>query len=169
MLVPLVVRQNSGDLYPSWEMVPRCTREQILELGHFLFPMLAEKEIVFRESDFRDHGLSQGAQNTGFLVSCDQQYFASQSQWQTTHLAVQEYLAALYVASSCPRPKDITWLVHRLGAGTGHLSTFWCLLATLLPPSSQEALLEGILVWPSSHVSICADLHADSLLQCSPN
>ena len=149
MLVLLVIRQNTQQLYPMWSAVPRLFQEQILELGRFLFMMLLENKIVFSENDFYRYGLSADARGTGFLVPCDRLLSSSVCQWQLSHLAIQEFLSALFVAFTCPRPEDITWLVDSVTPDRAHMSTFWCLLAAHLSTDAREALLQGILTKPA--------------------
>ena len=145
MIVLLVIRQNTQQLYPMWSAVPRLFQEQILELGRFLFMMLLENKIVFSENDFYRYGLSADTRGTGFLVPCDRLLSSSVCQWQLSHLAIQEFLSALFVAFTCPRPEDITWLVDSVTPDRAHMSTFWCLLAAHLSTDAREALLQGIL------------------------
>ena len=174
MLVLLVIRQNTQQLYPMWSAVPRLFQEQILELGRFLFMMLLENKIVFSENDFYRYGLSADARSTGFLVPCDRLLSSSVCQWQLSHLAIQEFLSALFVAFTCPRPEDITWLVDSVTPDRAHMSTFWCLLAAHLSTDAREALLQGILTKPAGDFqpvdmkrSAEGTSHLDRLLFCT--
>ena len=174
MLVLLVIRQNTQQLYPMWSAVPRMLQEQILELGRFLFMMLLENKIVFSENDFNRYGLSAEARCTGFLVPCDRLLSSSICQWQLSHLAIQEFLSALFVAFTCPRPEYITWLVDSVTPDRAHMSTFWCLLAAHLSTDAREALLQGILTKPAEEFqpvdmkrSAEGTSHLDCILFCT--
>ena len=174
MLVLLVIRQNTQQLYPMWSAVPRLFQEQILELGRFLFMMLLENKIVFSENDFYRYGLSADARGTGFLVPCDRLLSSSVCQWQLSHLAIQEFLSALFVAFTCPRPEDITWLVDSVTPDRAHMSTYWCLLAAHLSTDAREALLQGIFTKPAGEFqpvdmkrSAEGTSHLDRLLFCT--
>ena len=165
MLVLLVIRQNTGKFCSDWSLVSRPLQETILELGQFLFAMLLRNKIVFSEEDFDEHGLSEDARSVGFLVPCDHPGPLSVVQWQLSHLAVHEFLSALYIAFTCSEPEDISWLVDSITPGRAHMSTFWCLLSAFLSVDGRDALIKGILTEPPK----CQQLTAQpgQLLFCS--
>ena len=147
-LILSVIRQNTGSVHKDWSSVGRVLREQILELGHFAFLMLVEKKILFTDADLEGQKLSGEARSLGLLVACEPLSYPSVNQWQFSHLSIQECLASHYIACSSPNAGDIEFLVRQVGALTGHLSTFWCLLASQLTPDVKEALIAAILTQP---------------------
>eukprot|EP00117_Sycon_ciliatum_P007459 scpid30467/ scgid10554/ Protein NLRC3 len=144
-----IIQQRSGVRYPTWRSLPRHTREDILELGRFALTTLAQRKIIFDNTDFDMYSLSKNAKMLGFLVECDSGPFvqstAFDEQWQFSHLTVHEYIAARYILSTSPSPSDMRWLVRELGVTNGHLSTFWCFVAGELSWESKEALLQSML------------------------
>eukprot|EP00117_Sycon_ciliatum_P042348 scpid72996/ scgid30823/ len=153
-LVLHMIQQRSGGFHRDWNSLPRTIQEDILELGHFALITLVQKKIIFEEKDFEEHGVSEKSRLLGLLVTCDSgsSLPCVRDQWQFSHLSVQEYLAARYILSTCPTASDIRWLVSHLGADTGHLSTFWCLLASELSDESTEALIRSILIYDEDNV-----------------
>ena len=144
-LILSMIRQNTESAYPDWVSVPRLLQEQILELGHFAFVSLMKKKVVFSDSDLDAEQVSRESRSLGVLVACESLSYPSITQWQFSHLSVQECLASLYMASTNPDASDVEYLVRQVGALTGHLSTFWCLLASQLTAVSRESLIASIL------------------------
>ncbi|XP_065190533.1 uncharacterized protein LOC135821389 isoform X1 [Sycon ciliatum] len=144
-LILSMIRQNTESAYPDWVSVPRLLQEQILELGHFAFVSIMKKKVVFSDSDLDAEQVSRESRSLGVLVACESLSYPSITQWQFSHLSVQECLASLYMASTNPDASDVEYLVRQVGALTGHLSTFWCLLASQLTAVSRESLIASIL------------------------
>ena len=144
-LILSMIRQNTESACPDWVSVSRLLQEQILELGHFAFVMLVKKKVVFSDSDLDAEQVSRESRSLGVLVACESLPYSSTTQWQFSHLSVQECLASLYMASTNPDASDVDYLVRQVGALTGHLSTFWCLLASQLTAVSRESLIASIL------------------------
>ncbi|XP_065195920.1 nucleotide-binding oligomerization domain-containing protein 2-like [Sycon ciliatum] len=147
-LILSIVRQNTEIAYPDWSSIPRILKEKILELGHFAFLMLVDKKVVFIDRDLDEQQVSKESRSLGLLVACESLSYPCVSQWQFSHLSVQECLASQYIASTAPNASDVKFLVRQVGALTGHLSTFWCLLASQLAPDAKEALISAILTQP---------------------
>ena len=143
-LILSIVRQNTKSAYPDWPSVPRKLKEKILELGHFAFLMLVGKKVVFSDRDLDEQQVSKESRSLGLLVACESLSYPCVGQWQFSHLSVQECLASQYIASTAPDASDVEFLVRQVGALTGHLSTFWCLLASQLAPNAKEALISAI-------------------------
>ena len=139
----LVIRQNTEQPYASWSDVPRLPQEQILELGRFFFVMLLENKIMFSEKDFRKHHVLPEARSAGFLLPAESTSASAVCQWQLSHLAIRDFISSIYVASTCRKPVDITWLVGIVAPALSHMTGFWPLLLPQLPPAIKEALLEG--------------------------
>ena len=146
-LILSMIRQNTESECPDWVSVPRFLQEQILELGHFAFVMLMKKKVVFSDSDLDAEQVSKKSRSLGVLVACESLSYPSTTHyyWQFSHLSVQECLASLYMASTNPDASDVEYLVRQVEALTGHLSTFWCLLASQLTAVSRESLIASIL------------------------
>ncbi|XP_065190942.1 protein NLRC3-like [Sycon ciliatum] len=136
---------NDGEQYTNWDDVPDDVQENLLDLSRFAFHMLLRRKVVFTEADFKMFSLSSAARTLGMLIACDKASPLSKIQWRFSHLALQEALAARYIASRSPSAADVSWLVQRLGAFTGSLNMFWRLLATELDSESVNVLIEAIL------------------------
>eukprot|EP00117_Sycon_ciliatum_P037877 scpid35457/ scgid28243/ len=147
-LILSMIRQNTESAYPDWPSVPRILKERILELGHFAFLMLVGKKVVFSDRDLDEQQVSKESRSLGLLVACESLSYPCVGQWQFSHLSVQECLASQYIASTAPNASEVEFLVRQVGALTGHLSTFWCLLASQLAPDAKEALISAILTQP---------------------
>ena len=148
LTLSIIAQNGECKYYPNWSSVPRALRECILEIGHFSFLMLAEKKVVFSDRELDAHQLSAGSRSLGLLVACEPSGFPCENQWQLSHLSIQECLAALYMGTVCKSGNDVESLVRQMGALTGHLSTFWCLLAPQLSDTLKESLIHGILTQP---------------------
>ena len=165
-LILSIVRQNTERAYPDWPCVPRILKERILELGHFAFLMLVEKKVVFSDRDLDEQQVSKESLSLGLLVACESLSHPCVGQWQFSHLSVQECLASQYIAATVPDASDITFLVRQVGALTGHLSTFWCLLASQLVADAKEALIAAILTQPVSDEEDIRKLKACESVTC---
>ena len=130
--------------YEKMNDVPDGMQEILLHLAKFAFHMLIRRKVVFTEADFSMFALSSAARSLGLLIACDKPLSRAHPQWRFSHLALQEALAARYIASRSPSAADVAWLVQRLGAFTGSLNMFWRLLATELDSESVNALIEAI-------------------------
>ena len=136
---------SDGEQYTDWDDVPDDVQENLLDLSRFAFHMLIRRKVVFTDADFKMLSLSLAARTLGVLIACDKASPRSKTQWRFSHLALQEALAARYIASRSPIAADVAWLVQRLGAFTGNLNMFWRLLATELDSESVNVLIEAIL------------------------
>ncbi|XP_065190479.1 uncharacterized protein LOC135821343 [Sycon ciliatum] len=136
---------HDGEHYTDWDDVPDDVQENLHDLSRFTFNMLIRRKVVFTDADFKMFSLSSAARTLGMLIACDTASPQSRAQWRFSHLALQEALAARYIASRSPSAADVTWLVQRLGAFTGSLNMFWRLLATELDSDSVNVLIEAIL------------------------
>ncbi|XP_065193861.1 protein NLRC3-like [Sycon ciliatum] len=152
---------SDGEQYTDWDDVPDDVQENLLDLSRFAFHMLIRRKVVFTDADFKMFSLSLAARTLGLLIACDKASPRSKTQWRFSHLALQEALAARYIASRSPIAADIAWLVQRLGAFTGSLNMFWRLLATELDSESANVLIKAILnpQSPSSSQPQNADQH----------
>ncbi|XP_065190494.1 uncharacterized protein LOC135821355 [Sycon ciliatum] len=136
---------HDGEHYTDWDDVPDDVQENLHDLSRFAFNMLVRRKVVFTDADFKMFALSSASRTLGMLIACDTTSPQSRAQWRFSHLALQEALAARYIASRSPSAADIAWLVQRLGAFTGSLNMFWRLLATELDSESVNVLIEAIL------------------------
>ena len=107
--------------------------------------MLVGKKVVFSDRDLDEQQVSKESRSLGLIVACESLSYPCVGQWQFSHLSVQECLASQYIASTAPNASEVEFLVRQVGALTGHLSTFWCLLASQLAPGAKEALISAIL------------------------
>ena len=150
LMVLRSAESRDGKFYEKWEHLPVRFRQTVLELGRFAFCMLVKQCLVFNVDDLVRCGVSEEAQLLGFLVVCESDVSddgsVSERQWRFSHLTLQEYFAALFVAlSSHMFPGKVARLVEVLGPRSGHLSTFWQLLAGHLDHDCVNSLLHGIL------------------------
>ena len=150
LMVLRSAESRDGKFYEKWEHLPVRFRQNALELGRFAFRMLVEQRLVFNVDDLVRCGVSDEAQLLGFLVACESDVSddgsVSERQWRFSHLTLQEYFAALFVAlSSHMFPGKVVCLVEVLGPRSGHLSTFWQLLAGHLDHDCVNSLLHAIL------------------------
>ena len=124
-----------------------------MELGNFAFRMLADKVLVFEQKHFEACQLSEESQSLGLLVSCEDVGRSHSLQWMFAHLTMQEALAARFIASRI-KVTDVAWLVGILGPLTGHLSTFWRLLAAELNAESVADLISSFIALPHQEISV---------------
>ena len=141
---------RDGIFYKKWKPLPDSFRKNVLELGRFAYRMLVEQRLVFNVDDLVRCHVSEEVQLLGFLVACESDVSDDGSvierQWRFSHLTLQEYFAALFVAlSSHMFPGKVVRLVEVLGPRSGHLSTFWQLLAGHLDHDCVNSLLHAIL------------------------
>ena len=164
MILRLAGRRHSTK-FDSWDEIPADTRQQILELGKFAFHMLRLQHFVFTEADLQKFSMSKEAIQLGFLVTSDRSPSSRKKQWRFSHLTFQENLSAKFVAS-CKNmsPKYIIHLVESLGPQSGHLRTFWILLAAQLSFSLLETLVNSLATRRRREIPcIEPDANADSL------
>ena len=150
LMVLRSAESRDGIFYEKWEHLPVSFRQNVLELGRFAYRMLVEQRLVYNVDDLVRCGISEEAKLLGFLVACESDVSddgsVSERQWRFSHPALQEYFAALFVAlSSHMFPGKVVRLVEVLGPRSGHLSTFWQLLAGHLDHDFVNSLLHGML------------------------
>ena len=144
MILRLAGKRHS-QRFNSWEDIPEDTRQQILELGKFAFRMLQCQRLVFTEADLRKFAMSDEAKLLGVLLTTDRSPAIREEHWRFSHLTFQENLSAKFVAfAGCLTPKYIVHLVESLGPRSGHLRTFWILLAAQLDSPCLETLVNSL-------------------------
>ena len=144
MILRLAGKRHS-QRFNSWEDISEDTRQQILELGRFAFRMLQCQRLVFTEADLRKFAMSDEAKLLGVLLTTDRSPAIREEHWRFSHLTFQENLSAKFVAfAGCLTPKYIAHLVESLGPRSGHLRTFWILLAAQLDSPCLETLVNSL-------------------------
>ena len=141
-----IAESRSKKSFTSWKDLPSDLRKSVIDLGEFAFRMLLAKRLCFSESDIMGYSLSENVA-LGMLVTCEpDSVLARERQYRFSHLVLQESFSALFVAPSGRLyPSKIARLVEALGAPTGHLSTFWQLLAAHLDSESMDCLCNSLL------------------------
>ena len=142
----LHVVERRGKPCNSWTKVPEVQRALIIQLSEFAFHMLLKQQLVFTDEDLRAYGVSDDAVSLGLLVSCDHSPFDLVKYCRFSHLTLQEYLSVKFVlCSGSLTVAKITWLVELLGPLSGHVRTFWVLLAGQLDHECLEYLVNALL------------------------
>ena len=130
--------------------------DKVLEVGKVVFDRLKQKDLSYFELE--DGDLSEEAIGLGFLEPVQAMSLSEEDQYGFRHLAVQEYLAALYASKKVLKTTgDAARLAEELGCGeeSGHLNTFWVFVAGLIDGSLREELFAPSLrqtcrEWPGS-------------------
>ena len=171
MLLLQVAEKQASEKYSSWDDINDDVRASILQLGQFAFEMLERQQAVFSASDLRRGKISNGSLSLGLLVS-DDDYACGGGvhQFKFSHLTLQENLAAKFKAvDRSQTPNDIVQMVATLGAKSGHLRTFWILLAAQLSHACLESLVHSLMVNMRGTQKQRHDNAASALLLAGPN
>ena len=133
--------------FANWKDLPSDFQKHVLDLGEFAFRMLLAERLCFSESEIMAHSLSKDAVLLGMLVTCEPDLLVGRErQYRFSHLILQEFLSALFVALSGQLyPGKIAKIVEALGALSGHLNTFWQLLASPLDSECMDCLCMALL------------------------
>ena len=124
----------------------------MIGLGKVAFQGLQKKQLYFTDGELVTAGMPLEALELGLLVKSESTNFWKRDEYTFSHLAVQEFLAALYVSSKVPQTDaDMAMLGESVRFGDGHLTTFWLFLAGLLEGRLIEALLSQALSDMSGH------------------
>ncbi|XP_065189086.1 uncharacterized protein LOC135819753 isoform X2 [Sycon ciliatum] len=149
-MIVQIINRNYGRKYKQWNEVPVEAQLLVMEIGQFALNMLAEKRMIFSDVDLQKHSLSENAFKLGLLVTGEESLSRNVvKQHRFSHLATQEYLAAIYLArhptqAAVNSPSSIR-LVETLGAETAHLRTFWTMLCAQLNTAQAECLVNSLL------------------------
>ena len=141
--------------------MPADFQKSILDLGEFAFRVLLAQRLCFPESEV--NACCDNAMPLGVLMSCEPDPIAGRErQYRFSHLVLQEFFSALFVAFPCHlHPDQISSLVQALGASSGHLSTFWQLLAAHLDSECMNHLCHSLLT--NEHTPVPAN-ESDAIL-----
>ena len=156
-LMILQIASSRGEKsFASWEDLPSDFQKQVLDLGEFAFRMLLAERLCFSESEIMAHSLSKEAVLLGMLVTCEPDLVVGRErQYRFSHLILQEFLSALFVALSGQLyPGKIAKIVEALGALSGHLNTFWQLLASYLDSECMDCLCNALLLRPHNPLPV---------------
>ena len=147
LMILQIAERRCMKSYKTWTDVPCHVQRDILDLGEFAFRMLVSQQLCFSESQLKEHSLSVEGISLGMLVTCEPGTAAGRErQYRFSHLVLQESLSALFVAlSSRLYPAKLVRLVEALGAGSGHLSMFWQLLASYLDKECMNCFCNALL------------------------
>ena len=91
-------RQNLKATFRNVEKAPGQLFEKVLEIGKVAFDKLKQKDLSYFELE--DDGLSEEAISLGFLEHVQAASLLMEDRYGFRHLAVQEYLAALYASKA---------------------------------------------------------------------
>ena len=156
-LMILQIASSRGEKsFANWKDLPSDFQKQVLDLGEFAFRMLLAERLCFSESEIMAHSLSKDAVLLGMLVTCEPDLLVGRErQYRFSHLILQEFLSALFVALSGQLyPGKITQIVEALGALSGHLNTFWQLLASHLDSECMDCLCSALLLCPHNPLPV---------------
>ena len=148
LMILQIAESRSKKSFKSLKELPADFQKSLLDLGEFAFRMLLAKRLCFPESEMRAFfSLCGNAAPLGMLVSCEPDPIAGRErQYRFSHLVLQEFFSALFVATSGRLyPGKIARLVEALGALSGHLNTFWQLLASQLDSECMDCLCNSLL------------------------
>ena len=142
--------------FANWKDLPSDFQKQVLDLGEFAFRILLAERLCFSESEIMAHSLSKDAVLLGMLVTCEPDLLVGRErQYRFSHLILQEFLSALFVALSGQLyPGKIAKIVEALGALSGHLNTFWQLLASHLDSECMDCLCNALLLRPHNPLPV---------------
>lgn len=154
LMILRLLSQRTHMIYRCWSSLPVELQSNVLDLGEFAMTMLLEQRLCFTDDDLLLNSVSKQVLALGFLVTCGKTANAavpSEHQWRFSHLALQEGLAAHFVAHKGPMfPEKIATMVKMLGPLSGHLNMFWPLLAARLTEECMESLADALLTQPHS-------------------
>ena len=145
LMILQIAATHSMKSYNTWDELPATFVKEVLDLGEFAFRMLVDQQLCFTESEMKKHALSKEAISLGMLVTCEPGAAGRERQYRFSHLMLQEYLSALFVALAgrlCP--DKIVNLVAALGTESGHLNMFWQFLASHLDGECMNCLCESL-------------------------
>ena len=146
LMILQIAGTHSMKSYNTWDELPATFVKEVLDLGEFAFRMLVDQQLCFTESEVNKHALSKEAISLGMLVTCEPGAAGRERQYRFSHLMLQEYLSALFVAlAGRLYPDKIVNLVAALGAESGHLNMFWQFLASHLDGECMNCLCESLL------------------------
>ena len=156
-LMILQIASSRGEKsFANWKDLPPDFQKQVVDLGEFAFRMLLAERLCFSESEIMAHSLSKEAVLLGMLVTCEPDLLVGRErQYRFSHLVLQEFLSALFVALSGQLyPGKIAKIVEALGALSGHLNTFWQLLASHLDSECMDCLCNALLLCPHNPLPV---------------
>ena len=148
LMILQIAESRSKKSFKSMKELPADFQKSLLDLGEFALRMLLAKRLCFPESEMMALSLCESAVPLGMLVSCEPDLIAGRErQYRFSHLVLQEFFSALFVAMSGRLyPGKITRLVEALGALSGHLNTFWQLLASQLDSECMHCLCNSLVL-----------------------
>ena len=125
---------------------PASLKELVIGLGKVAFQGLQKKQLYFTDVELIKAGMPLEALELGLLVKSESTNFCKRDEYTFSHLALQEFLAALYVSSEVVHTDaDMAKLVKTVHLTDDHLAMFWMFLAGLLDGSLVEVLLDRVL------------------------
>ena len=143
----------------EWVDSPAGLKELVIGLGKVALEGLQKKQLYFTDVELIKAGTPLEALELGLLVKSESTNFCKSDEYTFSHLALQEFLAALYVSSEVLQTgADMAKLLQTVRFIDGHLTMFWMFLAGLLDGKLVEALLDQALSrmskwvpWTSTH------------------
>ena len=156
LMILQIASSRGEESFANWKDLPPDFQKQVLDLGEFAFRMLLAERLCFSESEIMAHSLSKDAVLLGMLVTCEPDLVVGRErQYRFSHLILQEFLSALFVALfSQLYPGKIAKIVEALGALSGHLNTFWQLLASHLDSECMDCLCNALLLCPHNPLPV---------------
>ena len=137
----------------NWEGLSADLRNHAMDLAAFAFWTLTKQISTFDESHFAEFNLSCEARGLGLLVSSESASLNEIQRVTFTHLSANisthESMAALFVSQNLAAD-DICWLVHQIGALSGHLNTFYKCLGAELSSPTVDKLLKSLCSQPAT-------------------
>ena len=142
-LATRILERDGDRTYADLSKVPFHKYDVLLEVGRFALLMLKMGKVVFTEDDLEKMVLSSAARRLGMILSS--KMTGGDITFQFSHLSLQEYVAAVYVAR-CIETKgiDVTEAVVLLKEPRGRLTMFWRFLVGILPTRSATILLRDL-------------------------
>ena len=124
---------------------PMEIRQLVTTLGKIAFEGLQSRQLYFTDIELDDAGVPAAPLELGFLSKSESDVFCKRDEFAFWHLALQEFLAALYVSSEVLKSKaELDTLLERVKFEDGRLNTFWIFLAGLVSWETAEALLSRL-------------------------
>ena len=128
--------------FQDWTDAPASLRKLVIGLGKVAFEGLQKKQLNFTNIELVKAGMPLEALELGLLTKSESTNFWKRDEYTFSHLTVQEFLAAVYVASEVLQTgTDVAKLLEKVNFFDAHLATFWVFVAGLL----DDDLVEGFL------------------------
>ena len=133
MMIVQVAERHTGRSYEKWSEIPADVQALILELGKLSFTMLCRKQLIFTTAELYKYSITREAVSLGLLVLADISSIDKHTLWMFSHLTLQEFLAARYVAvKEATTLARVVHLADVLRPRSSRLRAFWILLAAQL-------------------------------------